>query len=163
MAITDSELRKANQIFDAVVDLLPEVGIKKFDPNRQDLKITFSVTGDDFPMKFVWRIKPKQELISILSPFTFNFREDKIMDGMIALTAINYSLLNGSFDLDMSDGTVFFRINTSFTGTTITKDLLDYLVRVSANTVDNYSYRLFALNKGISTLEEFLEWFHKDD
>lgn len=151
----------ASAIFAKIEEFLPDSGIKNFSKDEEKLNFRFTVNGDDFPMDFVLRVLPESRLISVLSFLPFDFNQDKIVDAALAVTAINDSILNGCFCLDMSDGTTYFNVYNSFIGTEITAELLRYLIGISVNTVDEYNDRLLALHKSIISIDDFLTWINK--
>ncbi|MBR2175937.1 MAG: YbjN domain-containing protein [Clostridia bacterium] len=153
----------ARRVYDRMVELLPDSGIKNFTKNEEKLNVRFTVNGDDIPMDFIMRVIPNSQLISLLSFMPFDFKSDRMMEGAIAVTAINDNILNGSFCLDMSDGTTYFNVYNSYIGTELSVELLRYLIGISVNTVDDYNDRLLALNKSIISIEDFLKWINENN
>lgn len=148
----------ARRVYDRMCDLLPDSGIKNFTKNEEKLNVRFTVNGDDIPMDFVMRVVPGSQLISVLSFMPFDFKEEKMVDAALAVTAINDNILNGCFCLDMSDGTTYFNVYNSYIGTELSTDLLRYLIGISVNTVDDYNDRLLALHRDIITIDDFIKW-----
>jgi hypothetical protein len=87
----------------------------------------------------------------------FNMPEDKRIDGALAICAANFGLIDGSFDYDLSDGQIVFRLTSSYRESLLSEELFKYMVMVSAGTIDKYNDRLFMLAKDMITLEKFLE------
>lgn len=151
----------AVRMFDCIDELLPEIGIRNYSKDEDELKFRYIINGDDIPMNFVMRVVPSAGIISLLSPFSFKIKDKNIVNASIAVSATNNSILNGSFDLDVFDGSLCFRISTCYTEELVDMDVLRYLVAVASNTVDRYNDRLLALNKNIISLDEYLQWINE--
>ena len=83
--------------------------------------------------------------------------EDKRQDGAIAVCAANYGLVDGSFDYDIGDGEIRFRLASSYRDSDLGPDLFEYMIMVAASMVDNYNDKLFMLAKGMMTVQQFIE------
>ena len=129
----------------------------KYDRHDDDLVVTFTVTGEDLPMEFVLIVDADRQLIRVLSKLPVKVPEDKRMDLAIATCIITNKLADGSFDYDISNGDIYFRLTSSFRESKIGDKLFDYLVGVSCFTVDSYNDKLFALAKGLMSIEDFLK------
>lgn len=127
-----------------------------YDRHDEDLVITFSSRGDDLPMNFVIIIDENRQLIRLSSPMPFVVPEEKRMEMAVAVCAATYGLVDGSFDFDISDGSISFRMTASFLSSEIGESLFDYFVMASGILVDKYNDKLFALSMGYVTLENFI-------
>ncbi len=128
---------------------------KKFD---EDLTISCTIQGDDIPMEFVAMVREKQQVISLISPLPFKMPENKRIDAAVAVCTANYGLINGTFDYDLSDGEIRFRLVIPFMELDqLGEDIYTYMLGVSMNTIDNYNDRFLMLAKGIISLEQFIE------
>ena len=67
--------------------------------------------------------------------------EDKRFDIALATTVVNNRLVDGSFNFDMADGKVSFRLTASCIESILGKELFQYMLMVSANTIDAYNDR----------------------
>ncbi len=72
------------------------------------------------------------------------------------MSVANYGMISGSFDYDMSDGELRFRITQSFEDVDYNEDVFKYMLRVAFVTVDKYNDRFFMVGKGMMTLKEFI-------
>lgn len=68
------------------------------------------VQGDDLPMQFILIVDGERQLIRLLSPMPYAMSEDKRIGGALATCAASYSMPDGSFDYDLSDGSIIFRM-----------------------------------------------------
>ena len=128
-----------------------------YEKHIEDLVITFSVSGNDLPLKFILKIDEDRQLIRLFSPLPFEVNEDKRMEMAIATTAATFGLPDGSFDYDITRGRISFRLTATFRESKIGEELFDYLVVCSSVVVDQYNDKFFALSKGYMSLEDFLK------
>lgn len=149
-------MREAKKVFDSLVKMLDDRDWK-YEKHEDELLIRSGIKGDDLPIEFLMVIKPKNQLVQFLSKLPFAFPDDKRVDGAIAICAANYGLIDGSFDYDITDGEIIFRLNSSYRESVLGPDLFEYMIMVSASTIDNYNDKFFMLSKGMITIQQFLE------
>lgn len=133
-----------------------------YERHDEDLVITCKVHGEDIPMDMIFRVRADRQLVQIMSPLPFNIPEEHRMDIAMATTVINNMLVDGSFDFDLSDGSVMFRLTSSYIESILGKELFKYMLMVSATTVDVYNDKFLMIAKGMMSLEQFLEGELKD-
>ena len=124
---------------------------------EDELLVHFGVNGDDLPMKFIIRVDADRQLLRLHSPMAFKISEDKRIEGAIAATAASYGMAQGSFDYDLSDGTICFRLNSNFRDSTLGEGQVQHMINLSCAMVDQYNDQFLALDKGEMTLQQFLE------
>lgn len=146
---------RAKDLYDRMCKYLEEKGWK-FKKEEDDLVIHFRVSGDDIPMIMILQIDSDRELIRLTSPIPFNFEDDKRIDGAIATCYVSNKLTDGSFDYDIRDGSVAFRMTASFANSDIGTDLIAYMIACSLFTVDEYNDKFLALNKGMISITDFI-------
>ncbi len=125
--------------------------------DEEKLVVHFGVNGDDLQIRLIIAVDEDREVIRVMSPLTFEMSEDKRMDGVIALNAINYELADGSFDYELSSGRIVFRMTSTLRDCRIDEALFQYLVDCTCAVVDEYNDQLLALDKGYLSLEDFLK------
>lgn len=129
----------------------------KYDKIEEDLTIKSGVEGDDFSIEFIMRVNPRNEIVSFISWMPYKVSEQKRVDLALAICAANYGLADGSFDYDLSDGTILFRLTSSYKESTLSEALLEYMLMVGAGTVDKYNDKFFMLTKDMLTIQQFIE------
>jgi len=154
MDISEKDLAKAQETFDNLCAMLNEDDWKY--SKEEDLVVRFSAQGDDIPMDFIIVVDPNPGLVCLYSMLPFNIADEKIVDAAIAACAINSRLKNGSFDLDISDGSIKFRLAQAYFDSAIGKEVFQYMVYVSAHTVDEYNDKFMMLSKGALSINDFL-------
>ncbi len=128
----------------------------KFERDDDELVIHFIVSGDDIPMVFILQIDSERELIRLCSPVPVRFDEGKRIEGAIAACYVTNLLADGSFDYDISDGSISFRMTSSFKNSRIGEELIEYMIGYSSVAVDKYNDQFFALNKGVLSISDFI-------
>lgn len=146
----------AKRTFDTLVNMF-ETRNLKYDKNEEELIVRSGIKGDDLPIDFIVVVKPKNEVVQFLSKLPFNMPEDKIIDGAIAASAANYGLVDGSFDYNVMDGSIIFRLTSSYRDSILSEDLFEYMIMVSAATIDEYNDKFFMLAKGMIDIQKFIE------
>ena len=133
----------------------------KFDPHDDDLVISMTVHGDDLPQPTLVIVLDDRSVVQVISPIPSHIPEDKRVDAAVAVCVANYGMVNGSFDLDMSDGEIRFRVTQSYRGMELSDDFITYCLGIAFQTTDKYNDRFFLLGKGLMTLEQFIEKEHE--
>lgn len=129
----------------------------KYSAFPEDLVISFKVGGEDIPMDFVIHVDADRQLLRVTSPLPFKVPEEKRMDLAIAACVASFGLADGSFDFDMAEGIIGFRLTVTFRNGKIGEELFDYIIGCSCSTVDRYNDRMFALSKGMFSIDEFIK------
>ena len=129
----------------------------KFDAHDDDLVLTMTVHGEDLPQPTVIRILDDRDVFQILSPIPSRIPEDKRVDAAVAVSVANYGMINGCFDLDMSDGEIRFRVAQGYEGMELSDEFIKYILSVVFITTDKYNDKFFMLGKGLMSLEQFIE------
>ena len=127
-----------------------------YEKDEAKLKINCSAQGDDLPMDIIIRIDPDRQLVILMSHLPFVVSEDKRVDVAIATSVINYKVVDGSFDFDMEDGHMFFRMTSSYVGSELSKEVFFYMLMCSCQTIDDYNDKLLMLAKNMLSLEDFI-------
>lgn len=152
----EMNMQKAKQVFNTLVQML-DTRDWHYEKFEDDLVIKSGIKGEDLPIEFIMLVNPKQEIVQFRSRLPFNMPEDKRIDGAIAVCVANYGLRDGSFDYDISDGEITFRLTSSYRESVLGEDLFEYMIYVSAGTIDNYNDKFFMIAKGMLTIQQFME------
>jgi hypothetical protein len=150
------DMKKAVEVYETLCSMLDNIGWS-YDKVEEKLMIKSGVKGDDLPIDFIVMVRPRNEVVQLLSVMPFNMPEDKRVDGALAICAANFGLIDGSFDYDLSDGQIVFRLTSSYRESLLSEELFKYMIMVSAGTIDKYNDRFFMLAKDMITLEKFLD------
>ena len=146
----------AKAVFAALCKALENKGLK-FKKDEEAMTILFIVDGDDIPMQFILKVDAERQLIRLLSPLPFTMSEDKRMEGAIATCAATFGLTDGSFDYDLTEGRIIFRLTASFRESLIGEELFHYMIVCACIAVDEYNDKFLALDKGLLSITDFIE------
>ena len=152
--------KEAQQVYQTVCRALDAKGWK-YERHDDDLTITCGVRGEDLPVDLVIIVNPKAQVVSVISPLPFRVCEEKRVDGALAVAVANYGFVNGTFDYDIRDGEIRFRIVSSFRESTLSEELINYMVVIAAGTVDEYNDKFLMISKDMMSVQKFIEWEQK--
>ena len=152
--MAEVNMAKAQEIFDALVNML-DTRDWKYEKFEEDLVIKAGIKGEDLPIEFIVVVKPKNQVVQLLSRLPFTIPEDKRVDAAIAVCVVNNGLVDGSFDYDITEGDITFRLTSSYRESTLGADLFEYMILVSAGTIDDYNDKFFMLGKNMMTVQDF--------
>ena len=154
--MAEVNMEKAKEVFDALVDML-DTRDWKYDKFEEDLVIKSGIKGEDLPIEFLIVVKPKNQVVQLLSRLPFQIPEDKRVDAAIAVCVANNGLVDGSFDYDIGDGDITFRLTCSYRESFLSADLFEYMILVSAGTIDDYNDKFFMIAKDMMSVQQFIE------
>lgn len=149
----------AEQTYKTFCEAMDAMGwkYKKFE---EDLVIRCGVNGEDLPMELIICVRKEPKIVGIYSRLPFKAADDKEIDMAVAVSMANYRLIHGNFDYDINQREVVFRIQQFYEGMVISEEACRYLVHCACQTVDDYNDKFFMLNKGMMTIEQFLEYMN---
>ncbi len=153
--VDEKKMELAKQVYQTLCDAI-ERREWSFGKDEEKLLVHFGVNGDDIPMQFILIVDAERQLIRVMSPLPFKMSESKRMEGAIATCAASFGMADGSFDYDLSDGTIVFRMTASFRESLIGEGLFQYLISCSCAMVDKYNDQFLALDKGIMSITDFI-------
>lgn len=130
----------------------------KYTRHDDDLTITCGARGDDLPMDLVVIVNPKNAVLSIFSVLPFKIKEDKRVEAALAISMANYGIVRGSFDYDLSDGEIRFRLAYDFADCIVSDEALYTMLMVTCTTVDKYNDKFLCISNGIMDFEAFAKW-----
>lgn len=156
----ERELKHAQSVYETACRAL-DAKDWKYTRHDEDLVLTFGARGDDLSMDFLLVVNPEAQVISVISLMPFKINEDKRVEAALAVCMANYGLVNGSFDYDISDGEIRFRLASSFRESILGEELINYMVLVAAGTIDKYNDKFLAVSTGVMSFEQFVEWEQK--
>ena len=160
--IDEKKQKAADNVYATICQMFDDMDFN-YERHDEDLVISCTVRGDDFPMEILFFVYADREIVQLLSPMPYHINEDKRADAAIAVAVANYGLINGSFDYDMSDGEIRFRATQAFMDSILGKEVFRYMLAAASNSIDKYNDRFFMLNKGMMTVEQFIEMENSKD
>lgn len=155
----EKNMKQAQTVYETICKTL-ESRDWNFTRHDEDLTITCGARGEDLPMDIILVVNPRAQVVSLFSPMPFKIAEEKRVDAALAVCIANYGLVNGSFDYDLSDGEIRFRLTSSYRESILSEELFNYMIVVAAGTVDDYNDKFLMISKGMFSIEQFVEWEH---
>lgn len=153
--MAESQQEKAKKVYETMVSALNHENW--IFEEKGDLCIMSDYQGEDIPIRFFVEVDADREVIRFLSSMPFNINKDKRVDAALAVCVANYGMVNGSFDYDLNDGEIRFRLTTSYCGCEIGEPFFMDMITTAILTTDKYNELFMMLNRGLIDLEEFIE------
>lgn len=153
-----ADAKKTKQALSVYNTLLDALNARewKYEEDKEKLTVRLNVTGDDISMRLVMIVDADRSLFRLLSFLPFKVKEDKRTEVAVASCEVNYSMADGGFDMDLSDGSILFRQNASFRDSIIGEGLIQYVISCACHTIDKYNDLFLMLSKDLISLGDFL-------
>ena len=129
----------------------------KYRGREEDLSLECGVSGDDLAIELKLNVDEKRDLLILLSRLPFRVDEEKRVDMAVAVSIVNNMLVDGFFDYDIKEGTLYFRMVACYRESTLGNELFTYLVMCSSSTIDEYNEKFMMLGTGMISIQQFLE------
>ena len=149
------KMANAQQAYETLCKALDRRGWK-YGKDEEKLLVHFGVRGDDIPMNFIIVVDAERQLVRLMSPLPFKMSEEKRMEGAIATCAATYGMADGSFDYDLSNGEIVFRMTASIRESQLGEGLFQYMMSCACAMADKYNDQFLALDKGIMSIADFI-------
>ncbi len=142
-----ANLQKAKQVYNKVIEVLD--GMKwTYDRDDERLLIKTGVKTRDLPVDFTIAINSNLDIISYYSFLSFKIDSDKIAETALAICDINIKFGDGAFYLDTNNGTVFFKLTSSYREMDPSNELINYIISIASRTVDDFNDKFLLFNAG---------------
>ena len=148
-------MNKAREVYRTVCAALDSRSWK-YKKTEEDLTVGFGIVGEDIPLHFVLISDAERQMLRLISPLPVKMSEDKRVEGAVAALAATYNMVQGSFDYDLSDGHIAFRVNSCFLDSTLGQAHVLHLIDLACAMVEKHNDRFLALNEGGLSLADFL-------
>ena len=149
------KIEQAKDVFQRICAVLDKnEWTYKSDPEK--LEIEIGVQGEDLPIDLTFRVEPERMLVMIISAFPYTIQEDKRLEVAMAVVKVNFALVHGCFDYDLTTGRMFFRMTNSFLDSRLSDEVFEYMLYCACGTVDDYNDKFLLLSKGLIDIEHFL-------
>jgi len=151
------QMKQAKMAYARLCEMLEERGWK-YDINEEEMSITSGARGDDLPVDVLMKVDEERMLVALYSKLPYVVPEDKRVELALAISAINYALVDGCFDYNPFNGNIVFRLTTSIMESLISKEAFEYMLLVSCQTVDIYNDKLLMVIKDVMSLEDLMKF-----
>ena len=154
--MSDTNNLQAKKAFDTFCKMLDNREWK-YKKDEEALRIETGARGDDLPINLRVVVDAERMIVRLYSPFEFNIPAEKLSEAALCICIINDGLIDGCFDLDVTDGSICFRMATSFRESLISEEAFDYFLGFAVYVVDEYNDKLLMVGKGLLTPQQLLE------
>lgn len=121
----------------------------------EDMLIIKSWSLSKDPVVFCMMIDEKRETVTFFSKYKFNIPEEKRIDAAAAVCKICFRV-NGTFDYDLNDGSIQYRLTTWYKYAPLTVEHVKYMIDIGLASVILQEDKLRSFAKGQTTLKELL-------
>ena len=154
MALERAKEMAANALYKTLCSTLDNMKWK-YSKEEDKYIVRTSAVGDDLSMKLMMKIDAERQVMYLKSPMPFTIHENvRDLVGKAILIA-NYSMLNGSFEFDFSDGYLAFKMVIPYMESIISEAVCKYMIVLSCSMTDKFNDKFQALSEGRMTLAEF--------
>ena len=150
-------IRHARTVFGTLCEMLDSHGWR-YDRDDEELVIKCGANGEDIPIDIKIKVNAEKQIVSLYSHLPFDVPEAERVTMALAVSAANLNMVDGSFDYNIGNGNILFRLTSSFRESLIGHDMLEYMLFVSCSTVDNYNDKFLMLIKHVMSLEDFIKF-----
>lgn len=143
----------ARRTYETLCSMLDKINWK-YRRDDEKLIVRTSAIGKDLTMPLHIVVSETRNLMYVKSPLPFTVDSARRADMCVATSIVNYSMLNGCFEFDVSGGYLGFRLVVPFGGCQISESVCHYMVMLTCEMVDKFNDKLQAVAAGEMTLEE---------
>ena len=157
---SEKQVQEARAIFESLTRFFADVNYRYKVVAEEPEKIyvlEYGVRGDDIPMDFRILIEVERGIMKFISPQPVRFSPEKRPDAAMAICAINDSIVDGSYSMNVADGTVMYMQTTCYRGSLISPEVFRYMIGLSNSIVDAFNDKLLMLQNGIMDLDAFIK------
>ncbi len=122
-----------------------------------NLSIDYGVNGENLHMNFVVSIDADRKLVRLISKLPLKFDIKRIVAGAISICTANYYFDDGCFDINLNDGTVQYRLTTSYRDSNISAEVLIYFMDFAVWAIDKFYTSLQDVTDGKMDAAQFYE------
>lgn len=154
-------LKQARAVYDTMCEMLDDRNWN-YDRDEDALSISCGVRGDDMPISIRMAVDAERLLVMLFSQINIDIPDDVRIEMALAVTKVNYKLVNGCFDYSPAKGNLLFRLVSGVRDSLIGPDMLAYVLDTACGTVDDYNHLFKKLAEKDITLAEFMAAVDQD-
>ncbi len=151
----EKEIASAGRVYAALCRVL-ENKAWDYDSDEEIMTVSFELQSENVPIAFVIIVDVERQLLRIYSPLSVKFSQENRIDGSVAVCFASYALCSGSFDYDLFDGSIVFRMVTSFNGSLIGDALIEDMINCTCTVVEKYSEKFSDLENEKISIDDFI-------
>ena len=152
--MTSTQQTDARRTFATLCQALDNIKWK-YDADWDKLVVLTSARGEDLSMKLRFVVSEEKKVMYVKSPMPFDSPEGAREIIGKAVNIANFSMLNGCFEYDHTDGWLAFRIVIPFENSILSEEVCRYMIMLTCQMVDRFNDKFLSVAKGNMTLESF--------
>jgi hypothetical protein len=133
----------------------------KYDYSKAESRFYLANIGEDLPIPLFIIIDEQRESVEFFSFLPFRFSEAKIADGAFSACIVNDKLLYGSFDFDVTEGSIMYKYVLQYE--LLNEELFGFLLRLVLQTIDCYNDKFYSVSEGKMTVTDLYNMLNKKD
>ena len=151
-----NDTERATAVVKAITDYMDEAKLK-YEADREKNTVFITITGDDFPVTLMFSVSAEKARVETYSQLPFEIKKEKAVDVAMAIAAINARIAYGKFCLYFDKGLCTYENSEYLTGLEgFSSEYGKALVVPAYSIVEEYNDKLFAVNKGMMSVKDFL-------
>lgn len=147
-------MQTGKEVINIIADALEEKNMPC--EKHEDMLIIRSWSLSKDPIVFCMVIDEKRGNVTFFSKYKFNVPEEKRIEGAAAVCKICFRV-NGTFDYDLTDGSIQYRLTTWYKYAPLTVGHIKCTIDIGLATVILHEDKLYSFAKGQTLLKELLE------
>lgn len=132
-----------------------------YNKEEDNLVVRTSAVGNDLTMKLYMKIDADRSVMYLKSGMPFSVPSDSLDNVAKAVIMANWAMLNGSFEMDLSDGYIAFKVVVPFMESIISEKVCHYMINMSCRMIDTFNDKFQKIAQGNMNLAEFKEFADK--
>ena len=154
---TFKQKKLAKTVFGLLCDVLDENDVK-YTKQKGKYGLNCSLQGDDLPVHLDVVVDIALSDVLAMSVLPFSIPKERRDTIAVAVCEVNTYVSDGCFDFQWQTGEITFRISANFSNSIVGKELLDYLVRATLTTVDEFNEKFLFLSKSELSAEQIVAY-----
>lgn len=135
---TDKQMTYSKATYKKICEALDDLGWR-YDRDDEGLRIFTGASGVDLNISLRICVEPDRGLATVLSELPFVTNENTMAEMSCAISFINNRMVDGSFDYNAVNGSIFFRNTVTFHDSNISEKVFGYMIYITCATVDKYN------------------------
>lgn len=134
---TERQTALARENFEVLCKTLDAEGIK-YEKNDEKFTIQTGIRGKNSDILMAIKLTEDFSVVSIFCPVNIEVPENYRAECAIAVSRINFAMLDGSYDFDPKGGALIYRITTCYEESVLNEETFRYLIFTALQTSDEY-------------------------
>lgn len=130
----------------------------RYKADQDKLVVYTNAVGKDLTINLIINVDVRRQLMCLRSPLPFKISQDNFPTVAQGVIIANYTMLNGSFELDSEGGYIGFKMVVPFEDCIVGEAVCRYMILTSCKMTDIFNMKLKQLADGQLTLGQFRQY-----